>query len=424
MPPIPTQTIHPTAHNHADSHAPSPQATQQQILGCLWGLALGDAVGLPREGITPQRATRLFGGGPLEHGLLGRYGMISDDTEHHCMTAQAWLAAQGDPKRFGRSLAWRLRGWLLGLPAGVGFATLRAILKLWLGFSPTRSGVHSAGNGPAMRAPILGLLCNDLDQLRHFIQISTRLTHTDPQAEAGAFLIACATRLHAGLLLPSTTSKQTTETPSNTETSPIADALSTVNIPSNTQTATLTETPSTADALSTEDKQRPVDACEQLDQLLPYVEGDVLRAALLTVREHLAKNAEASEVAEALGLQRGVTGYINHTVPIAIFCWLRHRGNFRAAVESAIKLGGDTDTVAAIVGGIAGANTSPDHLPSTWRDGICDRPRSLAWMEQLAHALAQHDKPVALAWPLLPLRNAFFLCVVLLHGLRRLFPPY
>ncbi|MCK6508994.1 ADP-ribosylglycohydrolase family protein [Myxococcota bacterium] len=373
MPTSPLQTAHPTAQDASALVFRPPQATEAQILGCLWGLALGDAVGLPREGIPSRRAFRLFGTAPIEHAFVGRYGMISDDTEHHCMTAQAWLAAQGDPQRFGRSLAWRLRGWLLGLPAGVGFATLRAILKLWLGFPPHQSGVFSAGNGPAMRAPILGLVCHDLDQLRLFVKISTRLTHTDPQAEAGAFLIACAARLHAGLLSPSA--------PSHTP-------------------------------------------CELLDQLMLYAEGDALHDALLTVRKYLSQDAEASEAANALGLQRGVTGYINHTVPIAIFCWLRYLGDLRAAVEAAIRLGGDTDTVAAIVGGIVGANTPPEQMPSAWRLGLRDLPRSLAWMKRLAHALAHALPPIKLAWPLLPLRNAFFFCVVLLHGLRRLFPPY
>ncbi|TVS08433.1 MAG: hypothetical protein EA424_28605 [Planctomycetaceae bacterium] len=46
----------------------------------------------------------------------------------------------------------------LGLPAGVGMATARACLKLWLGFPPKRSGVDSAGNGPAMGKAVLGRL--------------------------------------------------------------------------------------------------------------------------------------------------------------------------------------------------------------------------------------------------------------------------
>ena len=126
-----------------------------RIAGVILGTAVGDALGLPREGLSPQRALRLQGDRPLRHRFFEKRGMISDDTEHLCITGQALLAAPGRTAEFARSLAWRLRGWLLGLPAGVGFATLRAILKLCVGVSPDRSGVHSAGNGPAMRAPVI-----------------------------------------------------------------------------------------------------------------------------------------------------------------------------------------------------------------------------------------------------------------------------
>jgi ADP-ribosylglycohydrolase len=160
--------------------------------GALLGTMAGDAVGLPREGLSARRASRLFGGGPIRHRLLFGRGMCSDDTEHACMTGQALLLSGGDPRRFARSLAWRLRGWLLGVPAGVGWATLRAIAKLWLGFPPNRSGVRSAGNGPAMRASVLGLYARDDAHLAELVAASSRLTHTDPRAEAGAMAVAVA----------------------------------------------------------------------------------------------------------------------------------------------------------------------------------------------------------------------------------------
>lgn len=71
------------------------------------------------------------------------------------MVVQAVLASGGEPEAFVRSLAWRLRGWLLGVPAGVGLATLRSGIRLWLGVPPSRSGVYSAGNGPSMQAGLL-----------------------------------------------------------------------------------------------------------------------------------------------------------------------------------------------------------------------------------------------------------------------------
>jgi ADP-ribosylglycohydrolase len=57
--------------------------------------------------------------------------------------------------RFARVLAGKLRWWVLGLPAAVGWGTLRALARSWIGFSPARSGVWSAGNGAVMRAPII-----------------------------------------------------------------------------------------------------------------------------------------------------------------------------------------------------------------------------------------------------------------------------
>jgi ADP-ribosylglycohydrolase len=57
--------------------------------------------------------------------------MVSDDTEHTCMMAQSLIVSSGEVSTFTIDLAWRFRFWLLGLRAGIGYATLKAILKLW-----------------------------------------------------------------------------------------------------------------------------------------------------------------------------------------------------------------------------------------------------------------------------------------------------
>lgn len=64
-----------------------------------------------------------------------------------------------------------------------------------------------------------------------------------------------------------------------------------------------------------------------------------------------------------------MTGYVVHTVPVALYCWLRARGDFRAAVSSVIALGGDTDTTAAIVGGMVGADVGAAGIPMEWMIG-------------------------------------------------------
>jgi ADP-ribosylglycohydrolase len=173
--------------------------TADRIIGVMLGTAVGDAIGLPFEGMSRRRVRRLARL-PLGHQLVLGRGMTSDDTEHTCMAAQALLASRGDPRRFARSLGWRLRFWLLGLPAGVGKATARAIFKLWLGVPPVRSGVRSAGNGPAMRAAILGAYAATTAtiDLKSLVAASTRITHTDERAEAGALAVALAAPARVG----------------------------------------------------------------------------------------------------------------------------------------------------------------------------------------------------------------------------------
>src|SRR4029078_5512734 len=128
--------------------------SERAATGCILGTAVGDALGLACEGLSNRRQARLF---PKLAGYrllpFGK-GMCSDDTEHTCMLAQSLIRtarnADIETQRgsFSPVLGWRLRFWLLGLPAGIVLATLRAFLKLWMGFPPRHSGVFSAGNGP------------------------------------------------------------------------------------------------------------------------------------------------------------------------------------------------------------------------------------------------------------------------------------
>ena len=132
----------------------------------------------------------------------------------------------------------------------------------------------------------------------------------------------------------------------------------------------------------------------------------------------------------SLGFDNGVSGYVYHSVPVAIHAWFTHPRDFRSAITSIIQCGGDTDSTAAIVGGIIGSAVGKDGIPADWIDNLLEWPRSVSWMEQLAIQLDAainsdaNNRPIKLpAWGLLP-RNLFFLLVVLYHGFRRLLPPY
>jgi ADP-ribosylglycohydrolase len=308
--------------------------------------------------------------------------MCSDDTEHTCMLAQslskvAGLDAEAAARCFASDFGWRLRFWMLGLPAGIGLATRRAIVKLWIGFPPRHSGVFSAGNGPAMRVALIGVCQgDDPARMRALVRAATRITHTDPKAEHGALAVALAAHLAAsGAMI------------------------------------------------------EPQDYARRLRELLGN-EGTELCGLVDHVARSVASNETAEDFTARNGGKNGVSGYILHTVPAALHAWLTSPDDFRRAVTTTIRLGGDSDTAAAIVGAIVGARVGKQGIPGEWLRDLWEWPRTAAWIERLAARLARHidqrtnGPSLPLNWPGLALRNVLFIPLVLTHGLRRLLPHY
>ncbi len=358
-------------------HASMPYDLRNKISGILFGTAVGDALGLPLEGLSPRRAKRLFPG-PLRHRFLLGRGMLSDDTEHTFMVAQALLEEADDPDIFVRNFAWRLRFWFLSLPAGVGLATAKACIKLLLGFSPKRSGVFSAGNGPAMRSAIFGIVLGDKDKRRQFVEAATRITHTDPKALTGALAVA--------------------------------------------------EIAALAASWQFETKPEIAEVVDVLQNIEP--KDDTWNRLVGQMNDSWKTGLSVQEFADTLSLQNGVGGYVYQTVPVALYAWLRHYGDFRQTLESVIRCGGDTDTVAAIGGALVGATVGESGIPPEWIAGIRDCPISVRLLKQVAERLtrlvATGESPgcVRYCWPLSIPRNLFFLLIILGHGFRRLAPPY
>jgi ADP-ribosylglycohydrolase len=144
----------------------------------------------------------------------------------------------------------------------------------------------------------------------------------------------------------------------------------------------------------------------------------------------IASGGDIGLFRRSLGLSEGVSGYVYHSVPVAIHAWFAHPRDFRSALVSVLRCGGDTDSTGAIVGGIVGAAVGKDGIPADWLDGLFEWPRSVPWMERLTVQLGSTldsgtpARPVKLpVWGVL-FRNLFFLLIVLGHGFRRLFPPY
>jgi ADP-ribosylglycohydrolase len=233
-----------------------------------------------------------------------------------------------------------------------------------------------------MRSAILGV-CHghDPERLAALVRASTHLTHRDPRAEGGALAVALAAWVAAR-----------------------ADAGM---------------------------RERFSDL---LAEHLPFSGLEHETQELATLVEDAALSARGGEstvtFAERIAGPTGVSGFVLHTVPVALHAWFRHPASYREAVLGVIRAGGDTDTTAAITGAIVGAGVGVQGIPREWLDGLCEWPRTVPWITALAQEVATvmgdgaPRRPSSLSTPALLARNVVFLAIVLAHGFRRALPPY
>lgn len=332
-----------------------------RVAGCLLGTALGDALGLPCEGLPARRIARRFGAMDRFR-LLGATGYVSDDTEQSALVAQAIARRPGDPGAAARDFRRALLGWFLRGPWGVGLATARACLKIALGIRA--SGVRSAGCGAAMRSPVVGaIFAEDVARRRTLAQALAEVTHTDPRAVAAAVFAADA-----------------------------------------------------AAACALADNRRPpafetgIEACDN-----PPLREALRRAAELAARPG-AVEAAAREI--------GTGGCSLQAVPFALFCFLRHAGDPEGAIRCAAEAGGDADTTAAIAGAWAGTFHGERGLPARLVAKLHDGPFGPSHLRALAASIGRGAPPPPWSPARALLRNALLAPVILAHGFRRLLPPW
>lgn len=350
--------------------------TTESIVGCLLGTMVGDALGLPYEGLSSKRIQKLV----LlvqDHNFIGGKGAISDETEHICLVAQSLIASKGEETAFINLFAWRLRLWLLGLPAGLCLATFKAITRLWKGVPPNLSGVSSTDNGAVIRSTIIGVCYGaERQKMLSLVKASTRITHDDPKAEYGAIAVAVAAYLAAN-----------------------------------------------SSSVSTE---------EYYQTLQTYLEPEAEEFLNLIklVCDSVERKETGAMFARSIGNGNSISSYIYVTVPVVLQIWLRYQHDYFGGVREIISLGGDTDTTAAILGGIIGAAVGKAGIPRRWIKHIWDFPRSPKWIEELGFRLAKtciqdiEQPPLPLAIYLIPVRNLLFMAIIFGHAVRRLFPPY
>lgn len=81
-------------------------------------------------------------------------------------------------------------------------------------------------------------------------------------------------------------------------------------------------------------------------------------------RLHNVENLDRAEIKS--------DGYVVHTLEAAIWCLLT-TDNYKDCVLKAVNLGDDTDTTAAVAGGLAGALYGYDAIPEEWRNTLIRR---------------------------------------------------
>ncbi|MDR2347699.1 MAG: ADP-ribosylglycohydrolase family protein [Bifidobacteriaceae bacterium] len=188
--------------------------THNRAAGVLLGQAIGDALGVPYEfgqhPIQPGEA-RMIGGG------LGHYrpGEWSDDTQMALCVAQAAAGADlTSPEGLGEVAKWFLR-WLESPPGDIGQLTARvlrgaerevaglpyrpepaAIAKIMLRQSQEAAGGRSAGNGGLMRTAVVGLTAlHDRDKVSDAARQVCALTHADQSCQESCVLWSEAVRV-------------------------------------------------------------------------------------------------------------------------------------------------------------------------------------------------------------------------------------
>src|ERR1051325_6020407 len=180
--------------------APAAGSPLDRALGALYGLAIGDALGMPAQEMGRDRALEILGSppdfrdgpddNPVSRGLPA--GTITDDTMQCLLLAQQLIEGNGqlDHMAFAEALiAWqedmsdRGRGDLLGP------STRRALVALVAGEDPSTTGRSGTTNGAAMRITPVGI-ANDLSRLHSAVVAADRLTHDTAVAHAGAALVA------------------------------------------------------------------------------------------------------------------------------------------------------------------------------------------------------------------------------------------
>lgn len=176
-----------------------------RALAALQGLALGDALGMPTQSMSPAEIEHYYGGiGGLVDSVPEQAiapsmpaGAITDDTEQAILLAQLMIDGQGhiDPMAFAETLlAWEDRMLAKGSHDLLGPSTKAALERVRAGEDPSTTGRFGTTNGAAMRVTPVGIAfsLDDPGAFADAVHETCMVTHDTCQGWQGALLVAAA----------------------------------------------------------------------------------------------------------------------------------------------------------------------------------------------------------------------------------------
>ena len=318
-------------------HSVEPDVSQQfdRAAGALYGLAIGDALGMPTQMMSRAEVVSVFGtllvdfepapsDHPIAEGMTA--GRITDDTEQALLLAAQLIEGCGtiDINAWaGALIAWEEEMKAKGSRDLLGPSTKRAITALIAGGDPEEVGSRGDTNGAAMRITPVGIAvrARDLDQLVASVTEASRLTHNTSVALAGACAVAAA--VSAGI-----------------------------------EGATIDEV-----------IDRACDAATLGSRMGHWVAGADVAVRIRWALE-LVRGLGAEEVVELLPILVGTSLATWESVPAAFAVVGAFADEPWLACRVAASLGGDSDTIAAMTGAIVGAHGGVGVFPGAARETV------------------------------------------------------
>lgn len=298
-----------------------------RIAGAIAGVAIGDAMGMPCEFMTRDDIRSVYGrletftAPDSKHIHAGmQSACITDDTQQTLAIIQA-LDAYGriTPEIAAEAYIKWADDYDAFQSSVLGPSSRRALERLKAGENPCTAGMSGDTCGAAMRVAPIGLVnAGDLEAAANECYLSCLPTHGVSIAIGGACAVACA----------------------------VAAAVRVESV--------------------REIAEAAIFGAEYGEERGVKWAGASVSARIKLALRVVAENPEPKKAEDTLYSVCGVGMAPTELIPTAIGLVSLYEGDCRNALIAAVNMGGDTDTLASIVGAITGAYSGIAQFPREW----------------------------------------------------------